>query len=122
MKKLVFFLIPAFLLTNLQAEKILDPVEIVPRFPGGEKAYRKFLKKNLKMCDGGETQGRVIVSFNVEKNGRLTHFKIQRSLSPECDLEVIRVLKKSPKWIPSMENGKPVRAEYTVPVKFYFTE
>jgi len=99
---------------------IIDPVENGPSFPGGHEAFNKFLSKNLKWPDQIDAQGEVIISFIVEKDGSLTHFKVQRSLGPEFDQEALWVLRKSPKWIPEMLNGKPVRSGYTVPINFMF--
>jgi len=87
-------------------------------FPGGTKAYGKFLEKNLRWPTQDDIQGRVIVSFIVEKDGSLTNFKVERSLGKDCDNEALRVLRKFPKWIPGMKNGKPVRVKYMVPINF----
>jgi protein TonB len=96
------------------------PIEKPPMFPGGQKAFYKFLAENLKWpkSDDGDTQGRVIISFVVEKDGSLTGFKVERSLGKDFNAEALRVLKKSPKWIPAMKNGKPVRIKYAVPINF----
>ncbi|RYD91338.1 MAG: hypothetical protein EOP54_22590 [Sphingobacteriales bacterium] len=59
---------------------------------------------------------RVFLSFNVETDGRLTNYKVHRSLFKETAAEAIRVMKLSPKWIPAKENGKAVRCKFTVPV------
>ena len=97
-------------------------VDRIPTFPGGITAYRKFLAQNLKWPNQDDAQGRVIVSFFIEKDGRLTGFKVERSLGKEFDAEAIRVLKKSPKWIPAMKNGKALRLKYAVPINFTLSE
>jgi protein TonB len=93
--------------------------DVCPQFPGGDKAYSKFLAKNLKwpnpMYDG---QGKVILSFIVEKNGTLSAIKIVRKSTPEFDAEALRVIKISPKWIPAKQNHKPVRMRYYLPISF----
>ncbi len=103
---------------------LIDPVSPEPSFPGGKKAFYKFLAKNLKWPknNDGDTQGRVIIGFVVEKDGRLTGFKVLRSLRKAFDAEALRVMKKSPKWIPAMNNGKTVRVEYAVPISFTLSE
>jgi periplasmic protein TonB len=58
----------------------------------------------------------------VEIDGRLTNFKIERKLWPEFDAEALRVIRLSPRWIPGMENDRPVRVKYTVPINFAFCE
>jgi protein TonB len=97
-------------------------VDRIPTFSGGITAYRKFLAQNLKWPNQDDAQGRVIVSFFIEKDGRLTGFKVERNLGKEFDAEAIRVLKKSPKWIPAMKNGKAVRLKYAVPINFTLSE
>jgi TonB family protein len=90
-----------------------------PEFPGGQEAFKLFLQKNLKYPDPQlDAQGRVIISFIVEKSGHLTHFKIERSLQEKFDKEALRVLKLSPNWMPAKSHGKPIRSQYTVPINF----
>jgi len=101
---------------------LIDPVEPSPSFPGGQKAFYKFLGKNLKWPGDPEVSGRVVVGFVVEKDGRLTHFKILRSLGKDFDAEALRVLKKSPKWIPAIINGKPVRRGFMQPINFIISD
>lgn len=138
MKQLLILLLTGFLIGGVNAQKttysrssknqatIIDPVqfEYMPKFPGGEKVFWKFLSQNLKWpkSDDGEAYGRVIISFIVEKDGRLTSFKVERSLGKDFDAEALRVLRKSPKWVPGVHNGKPVRCGYTVPINFMFSD
>ena len=93
----------------------------LPSFPGGSKALLKFLAKNTKWPDKSgmiDVQGKVLVTFVVEKNGLLTHFRITKSLDPIFDKEALRAIKLSPKWIPGRVNHKKVRCWYTVPFNF----
>jgi protein TonB len=92
-------------LTTLLAQDIT-----LPNFPGGQKVFYKFLGKNLKWPVKGDYdgQGKVIVSFYVEKDGQLTNFKIERSLWDPFDNEALRVMRISPKWIPARQNGMPI--------------
>jgi hypothetical protein len=60
----------------------------------------------------------VIFKFVVEPDGILTNFEIVRSLSKECDSELIRVLRLCPNWIPGEAMGRKVRQAYTVPFNF----
>lgn len=93
-----------------------------PSFPGGQKAFYKFLGKNLKWPGDTEATGKVIVSFYIEADGRLVNFKIDKGMSREFDSAAIRVLKKSPKWIPAMKDGKAIRIKYSVPINFTLSE
>jgi protein TonB len=92
-----------------------------PYLPGGDAAFNRFIAHNLKWPDKSgmiDVQGSVFISFIIEKNGRLTSFKIIHGFNPEFDHEALRVIKLSPRWLPAKVNGKPVRISYIVPVKF----
>jgi protein TonB len=93
----------------------------MPEFVGGMDAWAKFLGKNLRYPvqarDEG-IQGRVTVSFVVEKNGELSNVKVLKGIGYGCDEEAIRVIKKSPFWKPGFQNGRPVRVSYVMPIVF----
>jgi protein TonB len=96
-------------------------VEKLPEFPGGEAAFGKYLSNAIRyppVAKENNTQGRVIVSFVVEKDGNLTDIKVLRDIGGGCGPEAIRVLQKSPKWKAGIQNGKPVRVAYTMPINF----
>lgn len=131
MKKILFFFITLILViinlaltaTNQESPKlkVVNPKTLTtrPSFPGGDKAWRKFLSKNLKWPKGEEgTNGREIISFIVEADGRLTNIKIMRSLGKNFDIEVLRIMKLSPNWIPAKQNGKSVGTKYYIPISF----
>ena len=100
--------------------KIFDVVEEMPSYPGGMGAMMSFISSNVKFPDGDYcAQGRVIVSFVVEKDGSLSNVKILRSVEKLLDQEAIRIVKSMPKWKPARQNGKVVRCKYTVPVAFH---
>src|SRR5574344_2317239 len=101
--------------------KVFDVVEQLPEFPGGITEYLKWLTKNLRYPQDAQQrniQGKVIVQFIVNKDGMITSPKIVHSLDPSCDKEVMRVIKKMPKWKPGQEHRKPVRVKYSLPVIF----
>jgi TonB family protein len=96
--------------------------ESMPEFKGGITAFYRFLGKTLRYPSEAFThniQGRVNVSFIVEKDGSLTSVKVFGD-SPAQVLsdEAIRVVKLSPNWNPGIKYGRPVRVTYTVPVVF----
>ena len=80
-----------------------------PSFPGGESALSDFISKNLRypiFAKEKGIQGRVQVSFIVEKDGSLTDFVITESKDPSLDKEAIRVLQSMPKWNPGKNDGQ----------------
>ena len=95
--------------------------ETMPQFPGGQGVLMKYLAANIKYPASAvkaKKQGRVIVTFIVQKDGSITHAKIARSINPELDAEALRVVKGMPKWTPGTQLGKPVSVKYVLPVKF----
>jgi len=106
-------------------DKIFNAVEINPTFPGGEEAFGKFLRDHIRypsVAKENNTQGRVFVQFVVERDGSLTDLKILRDPGSGLGDEAVRVLKISPHWKAGIQNGKPVRVQYTVPVNFSLAE
>lgn len=101
--------------------KVFDVVEQMPSFPGGPSALFEYLSKNIKypvVAEENGVQGRVIVTFVVERDGSITDVKVAKSVDPSLDKEATRVVKSMPHWIPGKQNGSAVRVKYTVPVTF----
>jgi TonB family protein len=95
--------------------------ESMPEFPGGQTGLYKFLANNIvypTMARETGNQGRVFVTFVIEKNGSITDIKIRRGIGGGCDEEAIRVVKEMPKWKPGKQRGKPVRVQFNLPIKF----
>ncbi len=96
-------------------------VEELPQFPGGAVEFLKWLTRNLRyppLARQHKIQGKVLAVFYVEKTGKVTGIKITRSLTPECDREVLRVLGIMPDWTPGIQNDKPCRTKVCIPVVF----
>ena len=103
--------------------KVFESVEEMPSFPGGMSALMKYLADNVKYpVDAQENglQGRVVVSFVVERDGSITNVQAVRSVYPSLDSEAVRVVEAMPRWKPGKLNGLPVRVKYNVPVTFSF--
>ena len=104
-----------------QKNGVYTVADVVPTFPGGNKAMYNYLAKNVKYPKAdleNNRQGKTIVQFVVEPDGSLTDVKALRSPSHTMGEEAVRVLKNSPKWKPGKVNGKAVRALFTIPVNF----
>ena len=103
------------------SNKVFDVVEEMPHFPGGAAALQAFLSSNTKypvVAQENGVQGRVIVSFVVERDGSITDVRVLRSVDPSLDREASRVVRSMPRWSPGKQNGSAVRVKYTVPVVF----
>ncbi|PWS28084.1 energy transducer TonB [Pedobacter yonginense] len=103
--------------------KVYDFVSIEkqPEYPGGIAKFYGYLGKAIKyppMAQENNVQGKVFLSFVVEKDGKLTDITVTRGLGSGTDEEAIRVLKASPRWNPGIQNGKPVRVKYNINVNF----
>lgn len=111
--------------TEEDPNKIFSSVEQVPVFPGGMEAFIRYLSKNIRypaVARENGTQGKVIVSFVCERDGSLTDIHVTRGIGDGCDEEAARVIKASPKWSPGIQNGRPVRVAYSVPISFALSE
>ena len=103
------------------ATKVFEVVEEMPSFPGGNAALMSYLNSNTKypvVAQENGVQGRVIISFVVERDGSISDVKVARSVDPSLDREAQRVVKSMPRWTPGKQNGQTVRVKYTVPVVF----
>ncbi len=93
-----------------------------PSYPGGIGKLYDFLGKTIKYpttASENNIQGTVYITFTVEKDGGLNDIKIEgRKLGYGIDDEAIRVVKMSKRWNPGMQDGKPVRVKYNIPIKF----
>ncbi|MDP9076976.1 MAG: TonB family protein [Bacteroidota bacterium] len=100
---------------------VFTSVEMVPQFPGGLEGFGHYLSKNIRypaaMREQG-VQGKVIIGFIVEKDGSLSNIQVRRGVADEIDKEALRVISESPKWAPGIQNGRPVRVQYSVPISF----
>jgi protein TonB len=101
--------------------QIFTAVEQSPAFPGGDAKFGAYLSKNIRypaIARENNVQGRVVLTFVVERDGSLTDIKVLRGLGSGTDEEAVRVLKASPRWKPGIQNGRPVRVQYSIPVSF----
>ena len=108
---------------KMQPDKngVYQIVEEMPKFPGGDEAMFKFIAKNVqypKEAKDKEIQGRVFLSFVVEKDGSVSNVEVKRGIGGGCDEEAVRVVKAMPKWKPGKQEGKPVRVSFTLPFNF----
>lgn len=96
--------------------------ETMPSFQGGDlNTFRAWVQQNVKFpqiaLENG-IQGRVVLSFVIEKDGRLTNIQVLQTPDRSLSDEAIRVLSKSPKWSPGKQRNQVVRVKYTLPVDF----
>ena len=100
---------------------VYDVTETMPQFPGGQGVLLKYLAANIKYPASAvkaKKQGRVIVTFVIQKDGSVTKAQIAKSVDPELDAEALRIVKAMPNWTPGTQDGKPVSVRYAIPVQF----
>lgn len=129
--KRFLLLLSAILLTNIafcQEEKkvsvddeVFVVVEEQAEFPGGLDSMYAYIQKNLVYPEKAKAEGiegRVFVSFIIEKDGSISNVKILRGIGGGCDEAAVEMVKNMPKWKPAKQRGKPVRCQFNLPIKF----
>lgn len=104
-------------------ETIYNAVEVNPSFPGGEGAFDQYLRDHTKYPEAASLRrvsGPVFVQMVIEKDGSLSNLIVLRDPGYGLGDEALRLLCIGPKWKPGMQNGKPVRVLFTVPIRFFF--
>ncbi|MTI32246.1 TonB family protein [Xanthovirga aplysinae] len=107
--------------TEEKADEIFTIVENQPEYPGGMKAFYKYVSKTMKYPAQARRMGidgRVIVQFVVDTDGAITNVKVIRGRGAGLDEEAIRVLKNSKKWKAGKQRGIPVKVRMTLPINF----
>lgn len=95
--------------------------EIYPQFPGGDRKRLEYLVNTVeypKVARESGIQGTVYVTFVVEKDGTIGQEKILRGVHPALDEETLRVIRSMPRWSPGLLDGKPVKVQFNMPLKF----
>jgi TonB family protein len=108
-------------ITTDRKDIVFSQVDKQPQFPGGSSGFAHYLANNIKYPDvdkANKTEGKVIASFVVETDGTLSDVKAVRGPSESMKAEAVRVLLRSPRWVPGVQNGNAVRVSYTVPIQF----
>lgn len=129
--KRFLLLLSAIFLTNMafcQEEKkvsvddeVFVVVEEQAEFPGGLDSMYAYIQKNLKYPELAKEkgiEGRVFVQFVIEKDGSISNILVKRAIGGGCEEAVVEMIKNMPKWKPGKQRGKPVRFQFTLPIKF----
>jgi TonB family protein len=129
MKKIIIFSsllllsLTVFAQTDSIQEAPLTIVEKMPKFPGGDQKMMEFIQKNIHYPQKDKElgiQGTTYITFVVEKDGKLTNVKVLRGIpcGEASDLEAVRVITSMPSWEAGTQNGRAVRVQYNLPIKF----
>ncbi len=106
---------------NENDPELLTIVEQLPQYPGGMSQFVKWLTETLVYPDQAmkrKIQGKVVISFIVEKDGSLSNLKVAKGAHRLLDAEAMRVAKLMPKWEAGKNNGKPCKTLVNLPIVF----
>ena len=112
---------PAKVTSNPDKNGTYTVVEVLPSFPGGDKARMQYMLDNIKYPEEAKSkgiQGTVYVNFIVKSDGSISNAKVLRGIGGGCDEEALRVVNAMPKWDPGKQKGKAVNVQFNMPIKF----
>ncbi|MCR8561719.1 energy transducer TonB [Mucilaginibacter sp. BJC16-A38] len=131
MKSLYSLLIILLIVTQSSAQNtgtpdttkklIFTAIEKVPEFPGGMQGFGLYLSKNIKYPDVARLigiNGKLRLSFVVDRDGSITDVTPLNCIGAGCEAEAVKLLEQCPKWSPGVQNSKPVRVAYSIPISF----
>ena len=107
--------------TTLLKGDVFYEVEKPPQYPGGEQERVNFLVKTIRYPEQARMkgiEGTVYLTFIVEKSGIISDVRVLRGIGGGCDEEAVRAIRAMPKWKPGTQNGKAVRVQFNMPLKF----
>ena len=102
-------------------QQIYFATQVTPQFPGGIEKMFEFLSQNLVYPIDAlsmDVEGKISIQFIVRSSGDVTDPIIIKGLNESCDKEALRVISSMPRWVPGMQDGKPVSSYLTIPVTF----
>jgi len=115
------------LLTGQEGETSDEPfifVEVKPTFKGGDiEKFREWVQKKAiypQLAQDNGIQGKVMLTFVVERDGSVTNVKIVKGVDKLLDDEAAKAIEASPKWSPGLQRGRPVRVRFVIPIIFAF--
>lgn len=105
----------------IEEEPVLLSSSVMPEFTGGEEEMYRYLKNSVRfpaMAKESGISGAVYVTFVVDTNGAISEAKVLHGIGGGCDEEALRVIRNMPLWKPGIQNGKPVKVRYNMPIRF----
>ena len=107
--------------TDYDEKDVQTLAETMPKFPGGMGSLSLFLAEHIEYPNTARfhgISGTVLIEFVVDENGQVCHPKVKVPLFKDCDSAALRGIMAMPKWKPAMNNGKPVRCDFQIPITF----
>jgi TonB family protein len=114
-------LISADSFKQCEEELIWQKVDKMPAFPGGEREMLKYLKNNIYYPESAYSagvEGRVVISFIVDKEGNIESAKIIKDIGFNCGTVCKEIVEKMPRWSVPSNKGYPVKVQLFIPIDF----
>ena len=107
-------------------DKVFQKVEIEAQFPGGEKAWTKYITREItryidELQEAGKA-GTCLVQFIVDKEGNISDVEALTMKGTKLAEICVNAIRKGPKWTPAEQNGRKVKAYRKQPVTFQMPE
>jgi TonB family protein len=99
--------------------------DVDAQFPGGTDAMTNYMIENVRYPQSSiemNEQGRVFLSFTVDKDGSISEVKVEKGISDSLNAEAIRVVKTMPNWKPALLADQPVKSTVRLPINFTLTD
>lgn len=96
-------------------------IQVKPEYPGGMDELFRFIGRNLRyplICQELGIKGTVIISFIIDKTGKVTGLNLIKGVDRNLDQEAMRVVAMMPDWKPGFQNGRPVSVSFQMPIRF----
>lgn len=107
--------------TELIKSSETQTLDKMPSYPGGMDGLMNYLANSLRYPEAArakKVEGTVVVKYIVETDGSVSDVEILRGIGAGCDQEAVRVVKESKDWLPGEKEGKKVRTEMRLPIRF----
>ncbi len=101
---------------------VYNRAEIMPSFPGGEEALKKFIQENVKYPETAlenHVGGTVLLAFMVDESGKIYTPSIESpNIGSGLEQESVRLIRQMPKWNPGQIKGRNVKTRFTLPIRY----
>ena len=88
-------------------------------YPGGMEAFMRYISNKMLFA---EKSFKIRISFSVEHDGTLSNVKVYNGLGEEFNCIITEIITNCKAWVPALQNGKPIKNSFTIPVTYTHVE